>query len=740
MDMETIFDALVQSSKGKHYNGFDTLTDIKSEFECTTDDILKVISDNGKTIADFKITEDEIRKCKVDDNTFKFEKNVIDPLLNAISEHQVYLSKRANLPQLAKLGYIYETLFSAGRICWGHKGRLSKSETSYDCEENPKYKIEMINPKNERIENLIYDAWSLHVRESFDHQSINFESFKKLILEGRLHEITELEKKQLKINKTFDEWVEILTNPQHRYYSLYKTRKRVLDHLLCTIGTGYGLNKAGYVIEELGADQDKSLYGDWQNAKFSPEIQIVVDKILSIPEVKLTVDEYGSEMNKIIQKEKSKENKQFDMIKDAMKRIYGDTLPKDSRFGEKSIDDLTTDELHDVMDAFIQLKFNEEKNKKPSGSKFTKIDPDYHPYYPICDYSIIDIMINKDSLKRERIKSVHQSYIDAGIEICKDILAHEEEEMASEYSKGSNVKFAKKFLAIVTKDGRYKDFIPEEIDKDKLFRAVKKEFTIFKKSTDVSCTFDFSDKRKNEYASDKITVSIKFVTPQPDLPMGFGNSVDYLINSPIYSRFKTHGYNLTSIEGIKYISFFYEKTPDNTEIVFQLHLDEEYIKYEEDKRESEKEFIKNGFMIGQHEQALILDGTGLMLLTHKSDTLGSEHPDNTNGKEYFSNGCKSFSVCQLTMDSWVPILQYEIDERHFNTFSFKGGSGAKNHPDIHKWVIAEFAKMKSSDPAYGTYGDKNRNRECEGKKCLYAFEFMKWLHKNDFMNWKLGNG
>lgn len=123
MDMETIFDALVQSSKGKHYNGFDTLTDIKSEFECTTDDILKVISDNGKTIADFKITDEEIRKCKVDDNTFKFEKNVIDPLLNAISEHQVYLSKRANLPQLAKLGYIYETLFSAGRICWGHKGQ-----------------------------------------------------------------------------------------------------------------------------------------------------------------------------------------------------------------------------------------------------------------------------------------------------------------------------------------------------------------------------------------------------------------------------------------------------------------------------------------------------------------------------------------------------------------------------------------------------------------------------------------
>ena len=190
--------------------------------------------------------------------------------------------------------------------------------------------------------------------------------------------------------------------------------------------------------------------------------------------------------------------------------------------------------------------------------------------------------------------------------------------------------------------------------------------------------------------------------------------------------------------GIKYISFFYEKVPERNEIIIQLYLDDEYIQSEYDKRESENAFIADGFMIGMNKQALILDPVpdrfgdphgGLMLITNKSDTLGSMHPDNKNGKEYFSNGCKPFSVCQLSTDgSWKAILQYTIDERHFNTFaSSGGGEGVSKHPDIHKWVMAEFKKMKASDPEYGTYGDKNRDQKCEGKRCLYAFELMKWL-------------
>src|SRR4051812_25415984 len=106
---------------------------------------------------------------------FKFEPNIIDPILNLIKDNQEYLTQKENLPQLAKLGYMYNTLWYAGRRCWGSDGILrgdtkmlvkwdeeDDDEDMYqysDCEENPKYKIEMCNPLTDEIEDLIYDAW-----------------------------------------------------------------------------------------------------------------------------------------------------------------------------------------------------------------------------------------------------------------------------------------------------------------------------------------------------------------------------------------------------------------------------------------------------------------------------------------------------------------------------------------------------------------------------------------------------
>jgi hypothetical protein len=50
---------------------------------------------------------------------FRYEKNVIDPILKIIKDNQEYLTQPENLPQLAKLGFLYNTLWYAGRICWG---------------------------------------------------------------------------------------------------------------------------------------------------------------------------------------------------------------------------------------------------------------------------------------------------------------------------------------------------------------------------------------------------------------------------------------------------------------------------------------------------------------------------------------------------------------------------------------------------------------------------------------------
>ena len=63
------------------------------------------------------------------------------------------------------MGFIYNTLWYSGRICWGYKGILldesiksSEDESKYEfisCENNPKYKIEECDPINSEIEDFI---------------------------------------------------------------------------------------------------------------------------------------------------------------------------------------------------------------------------------------------------------------------------------------------------------------------------------------------------------------------------------------------------------------------------------------------------------------------------------------------------------------------------------------------------------------------------------------------------------
>jgi hypothetical protein len=258
---------------------------------------------------------------------FKFESLVLDPILNCIKDNQEYLTHLENLPQLSKMGYMYNTLWYAGRICWGYNGILRVSPTvkilgeeynedeeneDYDggeCEDNPKYKIEMCDPINDKIENLIYDAWGQHVCESEEMQPSAAE-FIKIVKEGR--QLSDLEIKLLKIDKTMEDWVEIKTDPSYRYKSLYPDRKSVIGNLLCGIGNGYGWNSQGFIIEEAsGADQDRALYGDWQNAKFRSDIQELVDSLLLIPEVTETLDASHNYILEAKKKRKEEEKNRY---------------------------------------------------------------------------------------------------------------------------------------------------------------------------------------------------------------------------------------------------------------------------------------------------------------------------------------------------------------------------------------------------------------------------------------------
>lgn len=59
----------------------------------------------------------------------KYEDLVINPIINFIKDNQTYLSKKENLPQLCKLGYLYGLLWYAGRNAYGYEGLVSRNKS-----------------------------------------------------------------------------------------------------------------------------------------------------------------------------------------------------------------------------------------------------------------------------------------------------------------------------------------------------------------------------------------------------------------------------------------------------------------------------------------------------------------------------------------------------------------------------------------------------------------------------------
>lgn len=319
----------------------------------------------------------------------KFESRIINPILRIIKNNQEYLTQPENLPQLAKLGYMYNTLWYGGRHA-SYKNIIESNQN----DDNPKYKIEMCNPINDEIENYIYDAWGMHVSNEFGD---NWETFKTIVNDGI--PLTDIEKKQLKPNKTFDEWEEIFTDPTYRYYHMFKTRRKTADYLLCTIGTGYGYRNGCIILEASGADQDSTDYGDWKNCTFRKDIQLKVDKIMNDSGVEkvmkfLTIEKAESDAKKLAEEIKS--------------------------FG---------------------MSYADWQNSKQAQEMDSMLTAEIPEYYPISNYSIIT-MLDENS---------HPSYIKAGLEISNDIIKYPPK-IGKDWNKyqtdGRNdmIKFAKNFV------------------------------------------------------------------------------------------------------------------------------------------------------------------------------------------------------------------------------------------------------------------------------------------------------
>lgn len=372
---------------------------------------------------------------------FEYEKLVIDPILDSIRKNQEYLTQKENLPQLAKLGYMYNTLWYAGRLCWGSWGVLrgdairiiSDEERKefdipddeegcyYDCENNPKYKIEECEALNDEIENLIYDAWGMHVS---NETPVYFEDFYNLIKKGK--ELNDFDRKLLKTDKTFDDWLEILTDERYPYQ--HENKKSVSNRILCSrMGGEFDVSENGFIYQiASGAKQNREIYKDWENAIFRDDIQKVVDVILSYPEVKETMDTDGEKKQIRFDEEKKKKD-------DDDKQNYK-TLEKNG-FWTKEEGKLHRNEMYrrldDVWDSIA------EKLGK-SAIPFTPIKKGYETYYPIEDESIME-RIFQDGV-------VHESYKKEAIYVCEDILQNEIEESKHRLWGKQNIAFAKKFI------------------------------------------------------------------------------------------------------------------------------------------------------------------------------------------------------------------------------------------------------------------------------------------------------
>jgi rubrerythrin len=333
----------------------------------------------------------------------RYERYAVRPILSAIEKHQDFLCKPENLPQLAKLGFMFERLWYAGRVAYGCSGRIKS--LNYTCENNPKYELgDTIKYNSEQNENLVYDAWGMHITEK--DGGMSFEEFKELILNGK--PLSDFELKLRKPNKTFDEWVSVMTDDQYQYRRLFPNRRSVANYLLCCFGTGYGYNtKTGVIIKEAsGADQDRDGYGDWENAKFIPQIQVAVDKVLAFEMTKLAMDAECDYINEYHAKQKEEERQsKLKFIKLLLPLINEKRI-------ELGKEEFTIDSP-EIMEVVNEYYDNEMKSILNHANDPEKEEKGYE-YYPICNYSIIT-QLDENS---------HPSYLREALTIAQDIVAY----------------------------------------------------------------------------------------------------------------------------------------------------------------------------------------------------------------------------------------------------------------------------------------------------------------------------
>ncbi len=232
---------------------------------------------------------------------------VIDAIFTLIKKNEKYLTKKENLPQTAKIGYILEVLVKCHRTINPNTNvSIRNKSEEFDLDENSR----------------IYDAIAiLHLFMDDDLVIHDFSTFKNLILEGI--EISENEKMEIKPKKTIEEWVVMLSNPEYRYHSLYQYRLEAIIRIMFDSGTNFKF-KNGFIESPLSYYNIRPDFGDWKNAKIREDIFDEIVKLLNRVIVKRTYDKAYEiyEKRKLIKTERELDNdKLMKAIEDSKKLL-----------------------------------------------------------------------------------------------------------------------------------------------------------------------------------------------------------------------------------------------------------------------------------------------------------------------------------------------------------------------------------------------------------------------------------
>ena len=266
---------------------------------------------------------------------------------------------------------------------------------------NPKDAIlEVAEGLSEDDGNLLYDAWGVTVSNDCEFPDTN----PNIPLES-------------KCNRTMDEWVELFTNPSYRFKSLFPDEFAVKDDLLCTIGTGYNWNNDGFVANVGPSGVDNDLFAGYTRSEASIDLSIR-GKILEVrldPRVREKADSYLREAYNVAERIYSGE----DWLEAVNPRVKAERKERKRIDGE--LEALLAKLPEDVRSGLDIGKFQIKKT--------TASEPKERKHYPLSEHSNLVRMP----------ANAHQSYVIAGIEIARNIVANLNERQESQ-------RFAREFL------------------------------------------------------------------------------------------------------------------------------------------------------------------------------------------------------------------------------------------------------------------------------------------------------